>query len=120
MKNKTLVLEASDNPDRYSHLAIKMLAEQGHPILAIGKKAGKVDNINIITTLQPATDIDTVTLYVNPTNQVPYYNYILSLAPRRIIFNPGTENDELEELAQNNGIQPVIACTLVLLRTGQY
>lgn len=65
-------------------------------------------------------DIDTVTLYLNPANQVPYYDYIISLKPKRIIFNPGTENDELESLANKNGIQTMEACTLVLLSTSQY
>ncbi len=119
-KKKTLVLGASQNTTRYSNLAIKNLRNHEHPVVAIGRREGMVDDTPIITEQQPMDDIDTVTLYLNPTNQKPYYNYILSLHPKRIIFNPGTENEELYELALQNGILPREACTLVLLSTGQY
>jgi predicted CoA-binding protein len=120
MPKKTVVLGASDNPSRYSYLAINRLKRYSHPIVAIGKKEGEVDGIHI-TKEHPAEEgVDTITLYLNPANQKPYYDYILSLKPKRIIFNPGTENDELIEMAGKNGIQPVIACTLVMLSTGQY
>jgi predicted CoA-binding protein len=117
---KTLVLGASANPSRYSYLAINKLVNYKHPVVAIGKKKDKVADINIDTEQLPQTDIDTITLYLNPTNQKPYYDYILSLNPRRIIFNPGTENDELYKLAKDKGIKVQEACTLVLLSTGQY
>jgi predicted CoA-binding protein len=117
---KTLVLGASENPARYSNLAIKKLRDHEHPVIAIGKKKGMVGDIPVITAQQHFDDIDTVTLYLNPANQKVYYDYILSLRPRRIIFNPGTENEELYELALQNGILPREACTLVLLSTGQY
>lgn len=120
MKNKTLVLGASENPGRYSNLAIKKLLSHGQNVMAIGKVAGNVDGVAIGTTQAPADDIDTVTLYLNPMHQKAYYDYILSLKPRRIIFNPGTENEELEELARANDIKPIEACTLVMLSTGQY
>ena len=120
MKNKTLVLGASENPGRYSNLAIKKLLGHGYSVMAIGKVAGNVDGVTINTEQAPADDIDTVTLYLNPLHQKAYYDYILSLKPRRIIFNPGTENEELEELARANNIRPVEACTLVMLSTGQY
>ena len=117
---KTLVIGASTNPARYSYLAINKLIEHKHSVEAIGLKEGTVSNVPIQKG-QPALEvIDTVTLYVNPANQKAFYDYLLSLKPRRIIFNPGTENDELAELAAKNGIQPVEACTLVLLGTGQY
>lgn len=116
---KTLVLGASTNPSRYSNIAINRLSAHQHPVVAVGQKEGKVGVVDIVTG-QPNDEVDTVTLYLNPTNQKPYYDYILSLRPRRIIFNPGTENDELEELARKNGIEPVEACTLVMLSTGQY
>lgn len=119
-KKKTLVLGASENPERYSFLAINKLLAKGHEVVGIGKKKGKVNNVNISTEETPFTDIDTVTLYLNPSNQKPYYNYLLSLKPRRIIFNPGTENHELYTLAKEQGIQVVEACTLVLLSTSQY
>ena len=119
-KKKTLVLGASQNTARYSNLAINKLREHEHPVVAIGRREGLVGDIPIITEQKAMDDIDTVTLYLNPANQKPYYNYILSLHPKRIIFNPGTENAELYELALQNGILPREACTLVLLSTGQY
>jgi predicted CoA-binding protein len=119
-KKKTLVLGASTNPSRYSYLAINRLSAYNHPVVAVGLREGKVGNVEIQTGKPQQEDIDTITLYMNPTNQKPYYDYILSLNPKRIIFNPGTENYELEELARQKGIQPVEACTLVLLSIGQY
>jgi len=117
---KTLVLGASDNPARYSNLAMKRLQSHGHPVVAIGRKQVAAGSLPIETDKKEYTDIDTVTLYLNPTHQKEYYDYILSLHPKRIIFNPGAENPELEQLAQANGIQPLEACTLVLLSTGQF
>lgn len=119
-KKKTLVLGASENPARYSYLAINGLKNNQHPVVAIGKKAGTVAGIQIETEQKPWHDIDTITLYLNPQNQIKYYEYIISLHPKRIIFNPGTENDELAELARNNDIKTLEACTLVMLSTGQY
>jgi len=123
MKNtpkKTVVLGASDSPMRYSFLAVRRLKSYDHPIVAIGKKKGSIDDIQIITEHPLMDDVDTVTLYLNPMHQKQYYDYILSLHPKRIIFNPGAENTELAALARQNGIQPVNACTLVMLSTGQY
>jgi predicted CoA-binding protein len=120
MKNKTLVLGASENPDRYSNKAILRLRSKGHEVIAIGKKTGKVDGVDIQTQPVPTDDIDTVTLYLNPLHQQPYYDYIVSLKPRRIIFNPGAENEDLERIAATEGIDVLEACTLVMLGTGQY
>jgi uncharacterized protein len=120
MKKKTLILGASTNPQRYSYLAIQKLTQHQHPIIAIGKQEGTVGETNIITQQPQLTNVDTVTLYLNPAHQQPYYQYILSLQPKRIIFNPGTENEELFALAKQKGIQTIEACTLVLLSTGQY
>ena len=117
---KTLVLGASSNPSRYSYLAINKLVAHHHPVVAVGLKEGVVNNVQIVKDKPQEKDIDTVTLYLNPKNQIPYYDYIISLNPKRIIFNPGTENDELVSLAEKNGIEAVEACTLVLLGTGQY
>ena len=117
---KTLVIGASENPARYSNLAVKKLAGLNHPIVALGKKAGRIGNHIIETEKKNFDHIDTVTLYLNPLRQKEYYDYILSLHPKRIIFNPGAENEELAELAQQNGIITQEACTLVLLSTGQY
>lgn len=119
-KKKTLVLGASDNPGRYSFLAINKLRKNGHPVIAVGKKKAAVGDVEIETDKKPAAGVDTVTLYLNANNQKQYYDYILSLKPKRIIFNPGAENPELETLAKANNIQPMEACTLVLLSTGQF
>jgi predicted CoA-binding protein len=117
---KTLVLGASDNPQRYSYLAVNRLRSKGYPVVAIGKKTAKVADVDIDTEKKPFPEVDTVTLYLNPKTQEQYYDYILSLHPKRIIFNPGAENPVLERLAKTNGIEPMEACTLVLLSTGQY
>lgn len=119
-KKKTLVLGASENPSRYSYLAIKRLLAHGHEVVAIGNRKGKVEDVEIITEQAPMEDIHTITLYLNPTNQKPYYDYILSLNPKRIIFNPGTENGELERKLSTKETNVLEACTLVMLSTGQY
>ena len=120
MSKKTLVLGASDNPSPYSYLAIQRLRSHGHPVAAIGRKQTVVNDVTVEKEEKPFNDIDTVTLYLNPQNQQQYYNYILSLHPKRIIFNPGTENDELAALAKEKGIETKEACTLVMLSTNQY
>lgn len=117
---KTLVIGASENPRRYSYLAIQKLNAYQHTVAAIGLRKGTIGDTVIDTEKKPFEGIDTVTLYLNPTRQKEYYDYILSLHPKRIIFNPGTENDELAKLAVQNDIQPMEACTLVMLSTGQY
>jgi uncharacterized protein len=119
-KKKTLVLGASDNPERYSFLAVNRLRKNGHPVVAIGKKKVIVNDVEVDTEKKPFADIDTVTLYLNPAHQKEYYDYIFSLKPKRLIFNPGAENDELFALAKQHQIQPMEACTLVLLSTGQF
>jgi len=120
MGKKTLVLGASTNPGRYSNICVNKLLAYKHPVVAVGLKEGKIGDVNIQTGKPDGEEIDTVTLYLNPTNQQPYYDYILGLNPKRIIFNPGTENDELYEKAKAQGIKPIEACTLVMLSTGQY
>jgi len=120
VQKKTLVLGASENPSRYSYMAIRRLRAHDHPVVAVGRRNGQVSDVPITKDHVAATDVDTVTLYLNPANQVEYYDYILHLHPKRIIFNPGTENEELMRKARENNIQPVIACTLVMLGTGQY
>jgi predicted CoA-binding protein len=117
---KTLVLGASANPERYSNLAVRRLRNAGHLVSAIGRMPATVGDVEIVADKLVISEVDTVTLYLNPANQKEYYDYILSLHPKRIIFNPGAENPELEALASAHGIEPVEACTLVLLSTGQY
>jgi predicted CoA-binding protein len=117
---KTLILGASDNPSRYSYLALNSLRKHGHPVVAIGKKSSKVADVEVTTEKKELKDIDTITVYLNPANQKAYYDYIFSLRPRRVIFNPGAENPELIAQLRSKGIEPVEACSLVLLSTGQY
>lgn len=117
---KTLVMGASSNPERYAYKAIKMLQRFGHPVVAVGKKEDEVDGLKIEKQQIPFENVDTVTLYLNPMNQKQYYDYIVGLKPKRVIFNPGTENPELYKLLRQNGIEIEVACTLVLLSTRQY
>ncbi|MBC8985891.1 CoA-binding protein [Pedobacter sp. N36a] len=119
MKN-TLIIGASPNPMRYAFKAAHMLKAKGHPFVNVGIKKGEVAGVAIE---QPGTvheDIDTITLYIGQDIQHNYYDYILQTKPKRVIFNPGTENEEFESLLKENNIEPVEACTLVLLSTGQY
>ena len=117
---KTLVLGASNNPERYSFLAVNKLANHGHSVVPVGIKVGSIQDMKILNGMPIVEGIDTVTLYLNPKNQEQYYDYILSLKPRRIIFNPGTENKAFAAVARKQGIETIEACTLVMLSTGQY
>lgn len=117
---KTLVLGATDNPSRYAYRAVHSLKQHGHEVVPVGIRQGAVAGLPIRTDRPEVSGVDTVTLYVGPQNQAGWYDYILALKPRRILFNPGTENPELEELAQRQGILTEEACTLVLLAIGQY
>ena len=116
----TLILGASLNPERYSNRAIKRLRQYGHAVFAIGLKSGRVGDVEIQTGLPALTNVNTVSLYLSPKNQVQYYDFIISLNPERIIFNPGAENDELAHLADKNKIESFEACTLVMLSTNQF
>ena len=120
MNKSTLVIRASTNPDRYSFKAIRSLVNHKHTVYALGLKTGEVDGIAFDTEMKQYSDLDTVTLYVGPQNQPGYYDYIKSLKPKRVIFNPGTENEEFEKQLQANGIEPIEACTLVMLSTHQF
>ncbi len=117
---KTLVLGASDNPQRYSYKAITALLRKGHPVVAVGNRETSVLGVDITKQPPEAETIDTVTLYLNPRNQEPYYDSILKLRPKRIIFNPGTENRELARMADAENIEVVEGCTLVMLAAGSY
>lgn len=119
-KKKTLIIGASPNPARYAYLAAHRLVESGHEIVNVGIKKGHVAGVDIQPAAAPPTDIHSITLYIGPRLQPQYYDYIVNVKPLRLIFNPGTENPELESLARNHGIDTVNACTLVLLSTGQY
>lgn len=122
-----MVLGASLKPDRYSHRAVIRLNAQGHPVIAVGLKEGKVGDIDMITFDAALANVEAlkeevtkITLYLSPKLQPAYYDFIVGLKPHRVIFNPGTENPELYALLQQEGIESEVACTLVLLATGQY
>ncbi|MDB5029356.1 CoA-binding protein [Mucilaginibacter sp.] len=117
---KTLILGATPNTGRYAYMAANRLAGHGHSIVNVGLKTGEVAGIPIEKPEIIHNDIDTITLYVGPQNQPPLYDYILNTHPKRIIFNPGTENNELRKMANEKGIETEYACTLVLLSINQY
>ena len=116
----TLILGATPNADRYSFMATALLVEKGHAVYPFGIKKGEILTTPIINEWPSTESIDTVTLYLGPAAQEAYYNAIIDLKPRRIIFNPGTENPILNNLATEKGIETIEACTLVMLKTGQY
>jgi len=123
MKNinkKTLVIGASIKPERYSNKAIRMLREYNHEVVALAKRTGQVDGVRIQTGFPEENDIHTVTMYLGAKRQPEYYEQIINLKPKRVIFNPGAENDELKEKLALTGIETVENCTLVMLRTGQF
>lgn len=117
---KTVVIGASDNPARYAFQAVNRLKSHGHEVVPVGIRKGQVAGLDIHTDKPEIESVDTVTLYVGPQNQPSWYDYILDLKPKRIIFNPGTENYELERKAREQGIQTIEACTLVMLSVGNY
>jgi len=120
MSKKTLVIGASEKTSRYSNLVIHKLKQQCYEVYAIGLKKGNVSGMDITTDMVFYKDINTVTLYINPLNQKEYYDYIVSLKPNRVIFNPGTENPEFYKILEENKIPFEVACTLTLLATNQY
>ncbi len=117
---KTLVLGATTHPNRYAYLAVQSLLRYGHEVVPVGVREGSVAGLPILHGTPPVGGVDTVTLYIGPQRQPPYYDYLFSLQPKRIIFNPGTENPELVTLAEARGIETVEGCTLVMLSIGGY
>lgn len=119
---KTVIIGASPNPSRYAYMAADRLKKYGHDFVPVGIKKGELFGKEILDLRKkPVIDgVDTVTLYIGPQNQSEWYDYILSLKPKRIIFNPGTENFEFEKLANSAGIEVEASCTLVMLGVGNY
>jgi predicted CoA-binding protein len=117
---KTVVIGASTNPERYAHRAVRELRYHGHPVIALGLKPGQIADVNIHTDRPQIDHVDTVTLYVGPANQEFWQDYILQLKPKRVIFNPGTENSAFAKLLESKGIASEESCTLVLLSIGNY
>jgi uncharacterized protein len=117
---KTLVIGASENPQRYAYLAVLRLRKHNHPVVAIGLKEGSINDVTINKGKPDFDNVHTVTLYINPRRQPEYYDYILKLKPQRVIFNPGTENPEFEQMLQKAGVEAIEACTLVMLSIRSY
>ena len=118
---RTLVLGASPNPARYSNIATHRLVQYGHEVIPLGIRKGEIAGLSIELEPKNWPDVNTLTLYMNPKRQLPFYDYILeTIRPKRIIFNPGTENEELRALAEARGIVCNYACTLVMLASSQY
>lgn len=115
------VIGASDNPERYSNMAVKLLKEKGHTVFPVHQRIKVVEGLNVYSSIAdvPQT-IDTVTLYIAADISSALSQQILDKKPRRIIFNPGAENPELAAMAARQGIIVQNACTLVLLKTGQF
>jgi predicted CoA-binding protein len=120
MKKRTLIIGASEKPERYSNKAIRKLTAYGHEVIALALQPGQVEDVIFETEKKDFADIDTVSLYVGPQNQNDFTEYVIGLKPRRVIFNPGTENAGFMKKLRQAGIQTEEACTLVLLGTGQY
>ncbi len=117
---KTLVLGASSNPAQYSHLAVKKLLAAGHSVEAIGRDVFQIDGVQVANTKQQHEGIDTITIYLNKDRQKEYEAYLLSLHPKRIIFNPGAENPAFFAMASSAGIETIEGCTLVMLSVGSF
>lgn len=117
-----MIVGATTNRGRYAYLAAEMLTEYGNEIVPVGIKKGDVLGKEIldIRNKPSVTDIDTLTLYIGPDHQPEWYDYLLGLKPKRIIFNPGTENEEFQRKATQQGVEVLEACTLVMLRSNQY
>jgi uncharacterized protein len=120
MKKATLILGASSNPDRYAYKALVALQRQGHPIYLVGNKKVEVGGLTIEKDFPQSTTIDTITMYLSAKNQENYYDKIIQLKPKRVLFNPGAENVSFSNLLNKNGIETENACTLVLLSIGAY
>lgn len=117
---KTVVLGASDDSSRYSYKATVALQRNHHEVIPVGIKNGEINGLQILKGKPDIDSVDTVTMYVGPRNQPFWYDYILGLKPKRVIFNPGAENPEFEKTLNENNIETIDACTLVMLSVGNY
>ncbi len=120
MGKDTIIIDASTSEEKYGYKATVSLKSHGHKVYPIGIKAGTIQGLDIITDKPAIQNVDTVTLYVGAQNQEGWKDYIFSLKPKRLIFNPGTENSVLEAEAKVKGIETIEACTLVMLSIGNY
>jgi predicted CoA-binding protein len=120
MSKKTVVIGASSNPERYAYKATIALQAKGHEVIPVGIKDGNINGLDIFKGQPNVEDVDTVTLYVGPKNQTEWMDYVISIKPKRVVFNPGTENPAFEQILQKNNIETIEACTLVMLSIGNY
>ena len=118
--SKMLVLGAAENPDRYSCKAVKSLDRNGYEVVAVGFRSGFIKDIEILAGMPEISDVDTVLLYIGTKKQQEYYDYLVSLNPRRVIFNPGAENPELQDILKEKGIDVVKDCALIMINTGTF
>ncbi len=118
--SKSVVLGASPDHSRYSNKAVRSLLKRDHEVIPVGKKSGEIKELEIKTGKPDIPDVDTVLLYLPPDRQSEYYDYVIGLKPRRVIFNPGTHNKEFIDLVKENGIEAVEDCALIMLNTGDY
>jgi predicted CoA-binding protein len=118
--SKSVVLGASSNHSRYSNKAVRSLLKRDHEVVPVGTKTGEIKELEILTGKPAIPDVDTVLIYIAPNRQSDYYDYVLSLKPRRVIFNPGTHNQEFIDLVKENGIEAVEDCALIMLNAGEY
>jgi predicted CoA-binding protein len=120
-KETVVILGASNKPDRYAYKALKSLTDAGHKVIPVTPSADSIEGIRCIKTLSEISEsVDTITVYVRPEISTPMIGDFLKLRPKRVILNPGTENETLTDQLGSNGINVLEACTLVLLRTNQY
>jgi len=117
---KTLVLGASPIESRFSCKAVKALVRREYEVVAVGKTAGNIRGVEIRTGMPHLEDVDTILLYLGPGTQEEYYDYMIGLKPRRIIFNPGTHNPEFIKMCKKHGIDPVVDCALIMLNSDTY
>lgn len=117
---KMLVLGAVEKPERYSCKAVKALSRNGFDVVAVGVKPGFIKDTEILTGMPGIEDVDTILLYMNATKQKDYYEYVIGLSPRRVIFNPGAENPEFQEILKEKGIEAVEDCALIMINTDSF
>lgn len=120
MNKKTLVLGASTNPERFSYQAVRKLKFNNIPVVAVGLREGEIAGVQVEKPFPKFDEIHTVTLYIGPKNLPPFYNYVLSLKPKRVIFNPGTENPEFAGILKQADIEVMHGCTLIMLTNNLY
>jgi len=120
MTKNTLVIGASLKESRYSNLCVRTLVSGHFPVTAIGLREGSIDETPVQSGYPELNNIHTVSLYLGPENQVSWYDYILKLNPERVVFNPGTENEEFQDVLTNAGIEVIEGCTIVMVKSGTY